>query len=156
MRTVTAFVDPFGLLVAAITGIAVFAILEGPLVAVLAAMSVVVVRIAAGLIAADRLRPSAIARPGLRGSWYGPLTKTEAEIALLVADGLSDKEIAERRDRSERTIETHIFNANIKLTKHTGTPFHNRTQTAVWITEQQRRMQKGTLSTATSKNSVRN
>jgi DNA-binding NarL/FixJ family response regulator len=51
----------------------------------------------------------AVAAPAL------PLTTREHEIASLVAAGLSNKEIAERLMVSVRTVEGHLYRANIKL-----------------------------------------
>lgn len=44
-----------------------------------------------------------------------PLTSREREIAALVADGLSNREIAQRLTVSTRTVEGHIYRACIKL-----------------------------------------
>jgi DNA-binding NarL/FixJ family response regulator len=44
-----------------------------------------------------------------------PVTSREREIAALVADGLSNREIAERLTVSVRTVEGHIYRACIKL-----------------------------------------
>ena len=66
------------------------------------------------------------ARPGEeRGD---PLTPREREVAALVADGLTNREIAERLVLSERTAQNHVQHVLTKL----GLP--NRTQVAVWWT----------------------
>jgi DNA-binding CsgD family transcriptional regulator len=44
-----------------------------------------------------------------------PLTKRERELALLAADGLSTKEIAERLFLSDRTVQNHLNRAYEKL-----------------------------------------
>ncbi|MFJ6654444.1 LuxR C-terminal-related transcriptional regulator [Microbacterium sp. NPDC091313] len=45
----------------------------------------------------------------------GDLTRREREIALLIAEGLSNREIAERLYLSVRTVESHVFQARGKL-----------------------------------------
>ena len=44
-----------------------------------------------------------------------PLTRRERELALLAADGLSTKEIAERLVLSDRTVQNHLNHAYEKL-----------------------------------------
>jgi len=61
----------------------------------------------------------------------GPLRKRETDVALLVADGLSNKEIGVRLFISERTVESHVRNILNKL------GFNTRTQIAGWITASQ-------------------
>jgi len=61
-------------------------------------------------------------RPG-----SGPaLTPREREVAAFVAQGLSNRKIAERLYLSERTVETHVQNILLKL------GFSSRTQVAAW------------------------
>jgi predicted ATPase/DNA-binding CsgD family transcriptional regulator len=57
----------------------------------------------------------------------GPLGQRETDVARLVADGLSNKEIGARLFISERTVESHVRNILTKL------GFHARTQIASWV-----------------------
>ncbi|MCW2816088.1 MAG: putative transcriptional regulator, LuxR family protein [Nocardioides sp.] len=57
------------------------------------------------------------------------LTKREDEISHLVADGLSNKAIAERLVIAQRTAEGHVENILTKL------GFHSRSQIAAWVGE---------------------
>jgi predicted ATPase/DNA-binding CsgD family transcriptional regulator len=57
----------------------------------------------------------------------GGLRQRETDVALLVADGLSNKEIGARLFISERTVESHIRNIMNKL------GFNSRAQIAGWI-----------------------
>ncbi len=56
------------------------------------------------------------------------LTVREQEIAALIAQGLSNKQIAAKLVVSERTAESHILNILNKL------GFNSRTQIASWAT----------------------
>ncbi len=71
--------------------------------------------------------------PGLgenqRARRNGPLTRREREVAALVAQGLSNREIGSRLSIAERTAETHIGNILNKLS------FHSRAQIAAWVAE---------------------
>ena len=58
------------------------------------------------------------------------LSRREREIADLVAEGLSSREIAARLFISERTAEGHVESIRNKL------GFRSRTQIAAWVTEQ--------------------
>jgi len=59
------------------------------------------------------------------------LTRREQEIAALVAQGLTNKQVAIKLVVSERTVESHIWNILNRL------GFNSRTQIASWATAQQ-------------------
>lgn len=63
----------------------------------------------------------------------GGLTRREWEIAQLLAEGLSNRDIAERLVISQRTAETHVERILSKL------GFNSRLQVASWVVEQQAR-----------------
>jgi len=58
----------------------------------------------------------------------GPLTPRQADVAQLVAQGLTNAQIAHRLHLSERTIENHIYGALTRL------GLHSRVQLATWTT----------------------
>lgn len=60
------------------------------------------------------------------------LTRRETEIAALVAEGLTNREIAERLVVAQRTAEGHVAHILSKL------GFTSRTQLAAWVAAQQR------------------
>ena len=74
----------------------------------------------------ERLQP-AVDQTG-RGA--GPLTAREQEVAALVAQGLTNRQIAEQLVITERTAETHLERIFTKL------DLHSRAQLARWATEQ--------------------
>jgi non-specific serine/threonine protein kinase len=59
----------------------------------------------------------------------GGLSDRELEVSRLVARGLSNKEIAGRLRRSERTVENHVQHVLAKL------DFHSRAQVGAWAQE---------------------
>ncbi len=63
-----------------------------------------------------------------QGAAAGPLAKRELEVGHLVAEGLSNKQIAARLFISDRTVAAHVSNIMDKL------GLNSRAQIAVWIT----------------------
>ena len=62
---------------------------------------------------------------------FGGLTERERSIVVLIAQGKSNRGIADELTVSERTVETHISNIFFKL------GFSSRTQIAAWAVEKQ-------------------
>ena len=60
---------------------------------------------------------------------FGGLTEREREVAILIAQGKSNQEIADGLIVSKRTIETHVGNIMFKL------GCNSRTQIAVWVVD---------------------
>ena len=65
-----------------------------------------------------------------------PLTPREREVAALVAEGLTNREIAERLYLSERTAQNHVQHILTKL------DLPNRGQVAVWMTRREQRAER--------------
>jgi DNA-binding CsgD family transcriptional regulator len=82
-------------------------------------------RRAAALIPAE---PQALSRRAANAE-FGGLTVREREVALLIAQGRSNREIATALVLSERTVTTHVSNIFAKL------GFTSRVQIATWATE---------------------
>ncbi|MFF0525369.1 ATP-binding protein [Actinomadura nitritigenes] len=80
--------------------------------------------------------PPAPEDPGPDGAADGPapdacpLTDRELQVAALVAEGLSNRDIAERLTIAKRTADSHVEHILSKL------GFSSRAQIAVWVTEQ--------------------
>ena len=62
-----------------------------------------------------------------------PLTRRELEVAHLVGCGLSNREIAEQLQISQRTVESHVDHILRKL------GFGSRTQVVAWVVEREAR-----------------
>ena len=147
MRALTGIRDPFGLLLAAAAAVALLAFQEGPLVAILAAISVLAVRVAAAPVI-DRARPRPPSPPAPRfpppppgQPWYFPLTRRESEVALLVAEGLTNREIGERL-HSERTVDGHVTERGVDSHVQNimnSLNMNRRTQISAWVTERRPR-----------------
>jgi len=67
--------------------------------------------------------------PHAKPESHAPLTGRQLEIARLIADDLSNRQIAERLFLSERTVETHITNMLNKL------GLNSRVQLSRWLAE---------------------
>jgi DNA-binding NarL/FixJ family response regulator len=74
-------------------------------------------RVGSAMTAASRVRRLATAcggatSPAITAAEFAPpFTRREREIAVLVAQGLSNREIAQAVSLSVRTVESHIYNA---------------------------------------------
>jgi DNA-binding NarL/FixJ family response regulator len=77
---------------------------------------------------ANELLPATLRRRTHTPS-HDVLTMREREIASLVAQGLTSRDIADRLVLSARTVESHVANAMAKL------GFTTRSQLAAWATE---------------------
>lgn len=66
-------------------------------------------------IARDSPAPNGAQRGASSATTDVELTRREREIALLVAEGLGNREIAERLYLSVRTVESHVYQARTKL-----------------------------------------
>ena len=70
---------------------------------------------------------ASVAESGRPGVY--PLTRKEVEVAILVAQGKTNKEIAARLFNSERTIDNHVQHIYNKLT------IDSRVELALWVQE---------------------
>ena len=147
MRALMGLRDPFGLVLSAAAAVTLLAFQEGPLVAMLAALSVLVFRMAAAPLI-DRWRPRPPSPPPQRfpppppgQPWYFPLTRRESEVAMLVAEGLTNREIGERL-HSERTVDGHVTERGVDSHIQNimnSLNMNRRTQISAWVTERRPR-----------------
>jgi DNA-binding CsgD family transcriptional regulator len=76
--------------------------------------------------------PESAGRPRLQSGEFEKLTRREFEVARLVADGLTNRQIAARLVLSVRTVETHVDRILGKL------DFHTRSQLTAWVVQEPR------------------
>jgi DNA-binding NarL/FixJ family response regulator len=73
--------------------------------------------------------PAFISPRRLEKEKFGGLTAREREVAALIAQGKSNREIAEALVVSERTVESHVTNILTKL------DFTSRARIAAWAVD---------------------
>jgi DNA-binding NarL/FixJ family response regulator len=130
MRALVELRDPVAVAFAAAAALAALWLGHDLIAITAAAIAVLVTRVGAGLGLRRLMAP---ARPAQEtafreGHWFAPLTRREADVAVLIRDS-TNKEIAERLVLSERTIDNHVQNIMNKLN------LHHRAQIASWVTE---------------------
>jgi non-specific serine/threonine protein kinase len=76
--------------------------------------------------AGDGGSPRPVVRPLVRSGRPGRLTARETQVAAMVADGMTNREIAVTLVIAQRTAETHVENILAKL------GFTSRAQIAAW------------------------
>jgi DNA-binding CsgD family transcriptional regulator len=115
--------EPLGIGLAVLTGVANVALGVRPWLATLAAVAVFCVRLIAGLLwpTPPRSIPSALGGPLVK------LSRRELEVAILVSQGLTNKQIARRLFLAERTVDNHVQHILNKLT------LQNRAQIAAMV-----------------------
>jgi DNA-binding NarL/FixJ family response regulator len=145
MNALTGLRDPLGLVLAAAAAVTLLAFQEGPLVAILAAVSVLAFRVAAAPIL-DRWTPKRPSPPGPTPPppgqpWYFPLTRRESEVALLVAEGLTNRQIGEHL-HSERTVDGHLTERGVDAHVQNimnKLNMNRRAQVSAWVAERRPR-----------------
>jgi DNA-binding NarL/FixJ family response regulator len=133
MRALVELRDPVAIAFAAATALAALWLGHDLLAITVATFAVLLVRIGAGVaLRRPSAVPSSASQVALQeGNWFAPLTRREADVAVLIRDS-TNKEIAERLVLSERTIDNHVANIMNKLN------VHHRAQIAAWVAERNR------------------
>ena len=133
MRVTDELRDPWAILVAIVAGLVAFALAVPWPIALVATAAVLSARVGSGLLFPAPLSVAPIlALPAPAEGGAGPggaLTRKELEIAQLVSEGLTNREIADRLVISERTVDNHVQHILTKL------DFHRRSQIAAWWAE---------------------
>lgn len=133
--------DPVGIALAALGATVVLALQQGPETTVLVGLAILAFRVAAGLTI-ERIWPTppvVVVPPG--SPWYFPLTKRESEVAEFVAQGYTNREIAERM-HSERTVDGHLTERGVAAHIQNimnKLDFNRRAQIAAWVTDRRPR-----------------
>ena len=152
MRALSDLRDPYAVVLAVVAAVGLLVAQEGPLVALLAAASVLGFRVGARALIEHRrpLRPAPPRPPQTtppEHPWYHPLTHRESEVALLVTEGLTNREIGDRL-HSERTVDGHVTERGVdahvqnimnKLSKELHIDVNRRAQISAWVTERRPR-----------------
>ena len=97
--------------------------------ALLAAAAIVLFRVGLELVPATRTVAAGPALAAGGASAAGRLTTRETEIAVLVGEGMTNREIAARLVISERTVDNHVHNILDAL------DMRHRSQIAAWCAE---------------------
>ena len=122
--------DRAGLALALLTGAVNVAIGVRPMLAAGAAIAVVAVRVAAGLAWPGRAAPAVPTSLDQAAAAASILSRRELEVAALIGDGLSNREIAHKLFIAERTVDNHVQHIFNKLN------FNSRAQIAAWYVRQ--------------------
>jgi DNA-binding NarL/FixJ family response regulator len=133
MRALAELRDPVAVAFAAAAAVAALWLGHDLLAILATTIAVLAVRVGAGLALRRHGLPAPSAHEVVlrEGNWFAPLSRREADVAVLIRDS-TNKEIAERLVLSERTIDNHVQNIMNKLN------LHHRAQIAAWVTERNR------------------
>jgi|ERR1700674_2865223 len=122
--------DRAGLALALLTGAVNVAIGVRPMLAAGAAIAVLAVRVGAGLAWPRPVAPTLLTSLDQAVAPTSILSRRELEVAALVADGLSNREIHDKLFIAERTVDNHVQHIFNKLN------FNSRAQIAAWYVRQ--------------------